>query len=65
MGQEIAWRGFTLTSANGAATVPQPQCRDALQWEGLELNSNEKGLGKDFECKSGKKRNKQFVMPSL
>lgn len=63
MGQEIAWRRFTLTSANGAATAPQPQCRDAPQWEGLELNSKEKeGLRKDFEHKSGKKRKKQFVI---
>lgn len=29
MGCDIAWRRFPLTSATGAATVSQPQCRDA------------------------------------
>lgn len=29
MGRDIAWRRYLLTSATGAATVSQPQCRDA------------------------------------
>lgn len=38
MGREIAWRRFPLTSATGAATVSQLQCRNTLMWEGLEFN---------------------------
>ncbi len=37
MGCEIARRRFLLTSATGAATVSQPQCRGAAPMGGLNL----------------------------
>ncbi|XP_008293784.1 platelet endothelial cell adhesion molecule isoform X3 [Stegastes partitus] len=48
MGREIAWRRYLLTSATGAATVSQPQCRDAPQWEEQSLLT--------FKWKNKKKR---------
>lgn len=65
MGREIAWRRFPLTSATGAATVSQPQCRDAPQSAGLEfdfffLTFKEKEVQrKDFESKNGKEQKRQ------
>lgn len=60
MGCEIARRRFLLTSATGAATVSQPQCRDAPRWAGLEFkrkrNSYKKitsGLEHNAVCAKG------------
>lgn len=57
MGCEIARRLFPLTSATGAATVSQPQCRDVPQW--VDLNSifkktfkDKEALRKDFKSNS-------------
>lgn len=46
MGLELAWHRYLLTSATGAATVSQQQCRNSTQWEGqsfsLFLNKKKK-----------------------
>lgn len=60
MGCEIARRRFLLTSATGAATVSQPQCRDALRWAGLEFkrkwNSKKKKITSGLEHKAVSQR---------
>lgn len=49
MGHEIVWHHFLLTSATGAATVTQQQCREkSHRWEELK-NENWQLEEKDWE----------------